>query len=261
MDIGSTTGIQNNYLSFLESRPRRWENAAIELIARLTKKFRTRSHIVHLSSSDALKTIAESKSTGVSLTAETCPHYLTLNSEDIEASNTSGKTIFKCCPPIREKNNQEKLWKAVKEGLIDFVVSDHSPCTPALRLLESTDFAKAWGGISGLQFTLPLVWTHGQNHGLKIEDLAEILCEKPARWAGLKNKGSLAKGFDADIVVWNPEESFEVKKEIILHKNKQTPYANWNLKGRVQATFVRGQKVFENGKVIGRPSGSPLLKG
>ena len=180
---------------------------------------------------------------GVPVTVETCPHYLTFAAETI----ADGATHFKCCPPVREAENREKLWAAIVDGTIDMVVSDHSPCTPALKLLERGDFMNAWGGISALQFGLPVMWTNLKSRGYDLTDLTRLMSEQTAKLAGLANrKGKLVVGHDADIVIWNPDERFTVITELIQHRHKLTPYSGMELLGKIDATFVGGRKVFED---------------
>src|SRR6185369_7563460 len=204
----STTGIPASpvdYQTFLASRPRAAENEAVELMIRLAREFGTRVHIVHHSSADALEDLRAAKTAGLKITAETCPHYLTLAAEDIP----DGATEFKCCPPIREAENREQLWEALENRTIDMIVSDHSPCPPELKLRESGDFLCAWGGISSLQLRLPIVWTEAQRRGYSIGDLCRWLCDAPAQLIGLQNrKGKIAAGFDADLVIWDPKKQF-----------------------------------------------------
>jgi len=229
------------YETFLRSRPREAENEAIAMMIGLCRETGCRVHIVHLSSSDALPMIREAKSEGLPLTVETCPHYLTFAAEDI----ADGATHFKCCPPVRERENRELLWAAIADGTIDMVVSDHSPCTPALKLLERGDFLDAWGGISALQFGLPVMWTNLSSRGFGLADLSRLMSERTAQFAGLGNrKGKLAAGYDADIVIWDPEADFTVRPELIHHRHKLTPYDGMHLKGLVDSVYVRGTRVF-----------------
>jgi allantoinase len=222
----------------------------------LSREFGTRVHIVHHSSADALPMLRDAKTSGVKITAETCPHYLCFAAEEIP----DGATEFKCCPPIRERENREQLWKALGDGTIDMVVSDHSPCPPEMKLRESGDFLQAWGGISSLQLRLPVVWTEGQTRGRSFEDLVEWLCAAPAKLVGLNGrKGSIAIGSDADLVIWAPQQEFLVEPGMIHHRHKLTPYAGRVLQGVVQTTFLRGQKVYDRGAFSSGPIGR-LLK-
>lgn len=244
------------YETFLRSRPRESENEAIELMIKLCRETRCRVHIVHHSSSDALPMLRWARAEGLPLTVETCPHYLTFAAEDI----ADGATHYKCCPPVRERENREKLWEAISDGTIDTVVSDHSPCTPALKLQESGDFMEAWGGIAALQFGLPVMWTNLKRRGFGIADLTRLMSAEPAKLAGLDGrKGRLSAGYDADLIVWDPEAEFEVVPSIIQHRHKLTPYSGMQLFGKIEATYVRGQKIFENGNFAGAKSGNLLV--
>lgn len=250
-------GNPQDYQTFLRSRPRESENQAIELMVNLCGKTGARVHIVHHSSSDVLPLLKSAKAEGLPLTVETCPHYLTFAAEEIP----DGATHFKCCPPVRERENREKLWEALKDGTIDMVVSDHSPCTPNLKLMEKGDFLEAWGGIAALQFSLPVMWTQLQKRGFGLLELTQWMSAAPAKLAGLdKHKGKLESGFDADIIIWNPEKEFKVVPEIIHFKNKITPYSGMNLRGVVEATFARGAKVYEKGQFAARPIGKLLTE-
>ncbi|MFN0139186.1 MAG: allantoinase AllB [Pyrinomonadaceae bacterium] len=246
------------YDTFLRSRPREAENEAIAMMIRLCRETGCRIHIVHLSSSDAVPMLRAAKDEGLPVTAETCPHYLTFAAETI----ADGATHFKCCPPVRERENREKLWAAIADGTIDMVVSDHSPCTPALKLLEQGDFINAWGGISALQFSLPVMWTNLKKRGYAITDLTRLMSSHTARLAGLSNrKGELRVGFDADIMIWNPDEEFTVITELIHHRHKLTPYAGRKLFGKIEQTIVSGKAVFDRGKFAGGENGKLMLGG
>jgi allantoinase len=243
------------YASYLASRPRQAEDAAVELLFELAKETGARAHVVHLSSADALATLRRARDSGVPLGAETCPHYLTFAAEDVP----DGATEYKCAPPIREGENRERLWDALREGLIDQVVSDHSPSTPALKCCDSGDFMKAWGGISSLELGLSVVWTGARARGLGLGDVARLLCEAPAALVGLgKRKGRIAAGFDADLVVWEPESARVVEPSALHHRHKTTPYARRTLDGKVHATIVGGRVVYEDGRVVGGPQGRLL---
>ena len=241
-----------DYQTFLHSRPRVSENEAVALMIRLCRETGSKIHIVHHSSSDALPMLCAAKKEGLPLTVETCPHYLTFAAEEIP----DGATQFKCCPPVRERENREQLWAALADGTIDMVVSDHSPCVPALKLMEKGDFMEAWGGIATLQFSLPVMWTQLKKRGFGLAELTRWMSIAPAKLAGLDHrKGRFEIGFDADVVIWNPEKEFEVEPAMIHFKNKITPYAGMTLSGVVEATYLRGAKKFENGEFIGEPSG------
>jgi allantoinase len=233
------------YSTFLQSRPRSMEDAAIELMIRLCRETGASVHIVHHSSSDSLDLLRQARSEGLPITVETCPHYLTFAAEDI----ASGDTHFKCCPPVRERENREKLWDAVADGTIDMIVSDHSPCTPELKRRDTGDFMDAWGGISALQFSLPVMWTNFRDRGFGINDLVRLMSEAPAKLAGLDDrKGKLAPGFDADIVIWDPDAAFTVDPEFVYHRHKLTPYSGREVFGRVAAAYVRGEPVYDRGE-------------
>jgi len=245
-----------HYQTFLQSRPREAENEAIALMIALSRATGARIHIVHHSSSDALPMLRAAKAEGINITVETCPHYLTFAAEDVPDAATE----FKCCPPVRERENREKLWEALSEGVIDMVVSDHSPCTPHLKLKEQGDFLQAWGGIASLQFGLPVMWTNAKARGFGLRHLTEWMSRRPAQLARLSHrKGELKVGHDADIVIWNPEASFVVEPSIIQHKHKLTPYNGRTLNGVVETVFVRGQRIFDHGQFIGEPKGELLI--
>jgi allantoinase len=247
----------NRYATWLASRPRQAENEAIALLLRLAEEFHTRIHIVHLSSSDSISQLRHAKERGIRLSVETCPHYLTFASEEI----ADGATEFKCAPPIRERENREKLWAALGAGTIDFIASDHSPCPPAMKLREEGDFLRAWGGITSLQIGLPAVWTQARSRGYALTHVAEWMCSGPARLAGLeKRKGAIAAGCDADLVIWNPDARFRVDPARLHHRHKLTPYAGRELFGVVETTFLRGRKVFDREAFSAAPAGQILYR-
>jgi allantoinase len=184
---------------------------AISLIIRLQKKYTSlRCHIVHLSASSALGAIQAAKKSGLKLTVETCFHYLCLSADDIP----NGRPEFKCCPPIRNQSNRDNLWKALMDGDIDCVVSDHSPCVSELKKLEEGDIMGAWGGINSLGLGLSLLWTEGSKpeRGATLNQIVQWMSRKTAEHAGLSaTKGSLAVGLDGDLVVWDPEAEFKAR--------------------------------------------------
>lgn len=256
----SRTGIpacSTKYTTFLASRPRAAEDEAVALMIKLAREFGTRVHIVHHSSADSLSMLRAAKAARLKITAETCPHYLTFAAEEIP----DGATEFKCCPPIRERENREQLWSALGSGTLDMIVSDHSPCPPAMKLPETGDFLAAWGGISSLQLRLPVVWTDASRRGYSLADLARWLCQAPAKLVGLDNrKGVIAAGYDADLVIWNPAQQFTVAGTALHHRHKLTPYEGRILNGVVEKTFLRGRKIYDGGEFIGKPQGVLVLR-
>jgi allantoinase len=246
------------YATWLAVRPREAENEAVALLLRLGTEFGGRIHIVHVSSADVLGLLRGAKAAGGAVTAETCPHYLTFAEEEI----ADGATEFKCAPPIRESENREQLWQGLGDGTLDFIATDHSPCPPAMKLQEEGDFLRAWGGIASLQLSLPAVWTEARGRGYAVTHLAKWLCEAPARLAGLAGeKGTIAVGCDADFVIWEPDAEFRVEAAQLHHRHKVTPYAGRELAGRVEATFLRGRKIFERGEFSAGPVGHVLQRG
>ena len=230
-----------NYARYLASRPKSWEDEAIRLMITLTRDTGCRVHIVHLSSGTALPLLAAARAEGLPITVETCPHYLCLTAEEVPDRDTA----FKCAPPIRESANRDQLWKGLSEGIIDFVISDHSPCTPHLKLPERGDFMDAWGGISSLQLGLSTVWTEAQRRGFSIADVHQWMSEAPARFLGLPAKGRLAVGADADLVAWDPDASWTIAPQHIHHRHKVTPYLGREVRGRVHKTWLRGELIWD----------------
>jgi allantoinase len=227
------------YADFLASRPAAAENIAIAEIIELAERFGARAHILHLSSAGALGMIADARSRGVALTVETCPHYLTFCAEEIQ----DGATEFKCCPPIREAANRELLWAALREGIIDCIVSDHSPCTPDLKRFDVGDFGLAWGGIAGVQLGLSAIWTQARQRGFTLSDVVGWLAKGPADLAGLTNKGRIEVGADADFCVFAPDDAFVVDVRKLAHRNPVSAYHDRPLAGVVRQTWLRGKRI------------------
>ncbi|MBC6460253.1 allantoinase AllB [Actinomadura sp. HBU206391] len=227
------------YDDFLASRPRGAEDTAIAQVIELARRTGARAHILHLSSSDALPMIASARRDGVRITVETCPHYLTFTAEQVP----DGATQYKCCPPIREAANRESLWRGLADGVIDCVVSDHSPCTPELKHLDAGDFGTAWGGISSLQVGLSAVWTEARARGFALADVARWMAERPAEIAGVRGKGHIAAGHDADFCVFAPDAVQVVDAAALHHKNPVTPYAGATLSGAVRGAWLRGEPI------------------
>jgi allantoinase len=238
-DAVRTAPASRRYADFLASRPRAAENTAIAGVIAAAARADRRAHILHLSSSDALPLVAAAKRDGVRITAETCPHYLSLAADEVP----DGATQYKCCPPIRESGNRDALWRGLAAGVIDCVVSDHSPCTPELKRPDTGDFGAAWGGIASLQLGLPVVWSQARERGHTLAEVVDWMADRPARLAGLRRKGRIAVGYDADFAVFAPEETFVVNPAELRHRHPVTPYAGQVLHGVVYATWLRGAVV------------------
>jgi allantoinase len=243
-----------SYAAFLASRPGAAEESAIGRLLAAARDTGARVHVVHLADADSLPMLRRARAEGVAVSVETCPHYLTFAAEGVP----DGDTAFKCCPPIREASHREALWAALVDGdggppVIDMVVSDHSPCTPELKLLDTGDFGAAWGGIASLQVALPVVWTGARARGIGLDSVVRWMAEAPARLAGLPTKGAIAVGRDADLVAFAPDERWTVGP--LAHRNPVTPYAGRALVGVVRRTWLHGQVA------DGTPRGRLLERG
>ncbi len=245
----------SRYSTYLQSRPDEAEVSAIRLMISLCREYRFRLHIVHLATSEALEMLRAAKSEGLPVTVETCPHYLHFSSDKI----ADGQTLFKCAPPIRSRENCEKLWQGLQEGVIDLVATDHSPCPPEMKRLSERDFRTAWGGIASLSLALPVMWTEASTRGFALADIARWMAEGPARVAGCESqKGRIAKNFDADFVVFDPEAEYVATEECLYYRHHISPYLGERLRGVVKATYLRGNCVFADGEFPGEPSGREL---
>jgi allantoinase len=238
------------YATYLASRPDDAEVRAVERVVDAADATGCRVHVLHVSSAEVLAQLPA----GGRVTAETCPHYLTFASEEIE----DGRYEFKCAPPIRGDANRERLWDGLRRGALGAVVSDHSPCTPDLK---SGSFFEAWGGIASLQLGLRAVWTQARGRGFGLEDLARWMSEGPARIAGLQSKGAIAEGRDADLVLFDADRSTVCHPDELHHRHPLTPYAGRLLDGWVEATYVRGMRVFGDGRFLDAPAGRLLRRG
>ena len=258
LDLGAeiATSDRRSYRRYLESRPKIWEDQAISLLVKLCRETLCPVHIVHLSSAASVPILRAAKAEGLPITVETCPHYLCLEAESIP----DGATLYKCAPPIREHENREGLWRALLDGVIDFVITDHSPCTPALKLAERGDFEDAWGGIASLQLGLPAVWTEARRRGADLNALFRWMSASPAKFAGLSaQKGRIAAGYDADLLVWDPDAPFTVEAERLFFRHKVSPYLGAQLEGLVQHTVLRGKCVYDGKQHPEGPVGRHLL--
>jgi allantoinase len=243
------------YSTYLKSRPEEAELAAIRLLLSLCRQYKFRLHIVHLSASSALAELCAARAEGLPVSVETCPHYLHFCAEEIP----DGATLFKCAPPIRSRDNREKLWQGLKDRIIDMVATDHSPCPPAMKGLDEGSFKTAWGGISSLSLALPVMWTEASHRGFSLTDLTRWMCEEPARLAGCSaRKGRIAEGFDADFVIFEPEAEFVVTEDRLYYRHPVSPYLGEKLRGVVKATYLRGQCVFTDGQFCGGARGREI---
>lgn len=233
-----------DYATYLQSRPDTAELAAIDLLLRLCDEFACHIHIVHLSTATALDRLQQARNRTLPISVETCPHYLHFSAEKIP----SGSTVHKCAPPIRCHENREALWQALRDGILDLVATDHSPCPPAMKQISRGDFRSAWGGIASLSLALPVMWTGAHVRGFSLEDIVRWMAVGPARLTGLEQvKGRLAPGCDADFVVFDPEAQWTVTPEDLYFRHPISPYIGEPLTGKVIATYLRGACVFDQG--------------
>ena len=243
------------YLTWLHARPPEAEEQAVTLMIALSRDTGARVHIVHVAAAGSIPLLRRARAEGLSISAETCPHYLVFNAESIP----DGATRFKCAPPIREREHREALWAALRERDLDMIVSDHSPCPPALKLPTEGDCLRAWGGIASLHLSLAAVWSGAPAHGETVADVARWMSEAPARLVGLDDrKGAIAIGRDADFVVWDPDEEFTVSSGALKHRHKVTPYEGMRLRGVVRETWLRGERVYDHGRFAYEPRGALL---
>ena len=242
----------SRYATYLQSRPDAAELSAIHLLITLCRKYRFHLHIVHLSAAEALPLLRAARSEGLAITVETCPHYLHLTAETIP----DGATLCKCAPPIRGRENRERLWEGLRDRTIDFVVTDHSPCPPEMKCLEKGNFKSAWGGIASLSVALPLMYTEAVARGFSLSDVVRWMAEGPAKLAGCQlHKGRIAAGYDADFVIFDTQDELVVSGSRLYHRHPVSPYMGQKLRGVVRATYLRGTVVFQEGSFPGHPLG------
>ena len=245
-----------SHAAWVASRPAAAEAHAVARVATLAGRTGARAHVVHVSSAEALEEIRRAKAAGIPLTAETCPHYLFFESGDA----ADGDTRFKCAPPIRESAHRDALWRGLRDGTLDLVASDHSPCPLALK--PAGDFDKAWGGIAGLELRLPATWTEAPRRGGSLVELARWLAEGPARLAGLSaRKGRIAPGLDGDLVIWRPEREFQVEATALHQRHCANPWEGRTLAGVVETTILRGRVVYDRGSFPRSADGRWLATG
>jgi allantoinase len=241
----------SSYADWLAARPSEFERNAVTLLRKLAREFTAPIHVVHLANGPMTSQFFWAKFDGTPLTVETCPHYLHFHADALAHADPR----FKCAPPIRRKHHRERLWEALLSGVIDTIGSDHSPCPPEMKHVGDGDWQRAWGGISSLELTLPIVWRGLRNHMVPFTRLAAWLSANPARLCGLRRKGQLAPGYDADLCVWDPAEEWTVRGELLHHRHKLTAYEGERVRGRVKRTYVRGRLSYDEGKFPSGPFG------
>jgi allantoinase len=229
----------NDYAGFAASRPPVAEVVAVQAVVAASRATGCRVHVVHLAAAAALPVVRAAHEAGVPVTAETCPHYLTLTASDAP----EGDAAFKCCPPLRDDHNRDGLWAGLRDGTLGMVVSDHSPCPVMLKATGARGLADAWGGVSSLQLGLAVTWTEARRRGHGLPDVVRWMATGPADRAGLRHKGRIAEGADADLCVLAPDETFVVDPARLEHRHPVTPYAGRTLTGVVRQTWLAGRPV------------------
>jgi allantoinase len=241
------------YADYLATRSPQAEAEAVGMMIALAEQFAVLTHIVHVSSAEAVEALAAAQAAGVPITAETCPHYLTFSATDV----ADGATVFKCAPPIRESVHREALWEGLRRGALSLVVTDHSPSPPALK--SGGDFSQAWGGIASLELSLAATWSGALRRGFGLADVARWMSLAPSALAGLRDrKGTIAPGRDADLIVWDPDAEFVVDPCTLRQRHKLTPYEGRQLRGIVRKTFLRGRLVWDSAEGFAASAGSLL---
>ncbi len=228
-------------LAWAQSRPPEVELSAVQCALELAHETGARVHFVHISTAAAANAIASS---GLDASVETCPHYVSLDEADFQRLGARGK----CAPPLRSASVREELWQAVLDGAIDFIASDHSPCPPNMK--DTHDIWSAWGGISGVQTTLPVLLTLG----LPLPALVSLASANPARRLGLyPRKGSLQPGAAADLVLLDADRAWTLTEEALLTRWKTSPFVGRTLRGAATVTLVRGRVVYRDGAIVAQP--------
>ena len=244
--------------SWYESRPPFAELETVQRASYWAQVTGGNLHIVHVSIPEGIRAISQARQAGVHVTAETCPHYLFFDHQDFERIGPAAK----CAPPIRSRANVEELWECVLSGLVDTIGSDHSPCSWDEKEKGLDNIWKAWGGISGVQLSLPVLLSEGVNkRGLGLPALARMVAYNPARLFGLyPQKGKIQPGADADLVVVDLDQEWTLTAEQLFYKNKFSAYVGATFKGAVLRTLVRGQTVYQDGQIMVEPGYGKLLR-
>lgn len=234
---------------FVTARPVVAELEAIQRALLFAGETGVKLHIVHISSGRGVALAADARAAGVDVSIETCPHYLFFTEEDLERLGA----VAKCAPPLRPRDQLKALWAELLAGRVDIVASDHSPTEPAMKC---GDFVAAWGGIAGVQSTLAVLLDRGhRERGLTLERIAALVAGTPARRFGIARKGALIEGFDADLVLIDPDESFTLDASHLQQRHKSSPYLGQSFRGTVRRTIRRGETIFANGRITARSTG------
>lgn len=245
------------YATYLASRPAEAEVQAIRVLGDLARRHRARVHVVHVSAGESVALLRELRARGVAISGESCPHYLTLTSDDVP----DGATEYKCAPPIRGREDRDALWEGLHRGILELVVTDHSPCPPEMKARDAGDFFRAWGGIASLELALSVVATGLRERGLDLGHVAEWMARAPARLVRLDGaKGVIAPGADADFAIVDVDEPFVVDARALRQRLKLTPYDRRELRGRVLATYLRGSLIYADNQPVGPPRGRLLSR-
>ena len=255
----ATATLQNadwrTYSTYLRSRPDEAELEAIRLMIRLCRQYKFRLHIVHLSTALAVNDLKAARAEGLPITVETCPHYLHFAAEEIP----DGATLLKCAPPIRNRANQQALWQALNDGIIDMIVTDHSPCPPEMKRTDTGRFDQAWGGIAGLSIAFPLIYTEALRRGFTLDHIARWMSSAPATLAGISHQaGSLEPNREANFTIFDTEAEFTVTPDKLHYRHPISAYMGEKLRGTVKATYLRGQPIYQSGLITDTPQGREL---
>ncbi|PLT32678.1 allantoinase AllB [Bacillus sp. V5-8f] len=242
---------------YAASRPVFTEVDSVKRALYLAKETGCKLHFVHISTAEAVEEITRARKEGQDVTVETCPHFLTISLEQFEKLGP----VAKCAPPLRDDEEQRKLWQSLKEGKIDMITSDHSPCPPDMKHSESNNIFEVWGGITGCQNNVDLMFDEAVlKRNMPVTDFVRMIAKNPARRFNFKNKGEIAVGKDADIILIDPNQSYVVEKEGLYYRHPHSPYIGRKINCRVTKTFVRGNLVFDvNEGIVGEPIGKLVV--
>lgn len=236
--------------AFLRSRPVEAETDAIARAAALAAETGAKLHVVHVSSGSGVAAAMTARAAGVDISIETCPHYLFFTDEDLETLGV----VAKCAPPLRDAAEQGRLWEDLLDGRIDFVASDHSPTEPSMKI--EGDFRASWGGIAGVQSTLAVLLERGHNgRRLAVERVASLLAVKPVERFGIRGKGAMVVGNDADLLLLDPDGTYTLDAAMLFQRHKMSPYVGAIFSGSVRRTIRRGETVFAGGTIVATTRG------